>query len=209
MCVDFTDLNKACPKDPYPLPNIDRLIDGASGCNMPSFTDAYYGYNQIRMNPMDAPHTAFMSDTCNYYYNVMPFGLKNAWATDQRLMDRVFAEQIGKNLEVYIEDMVVKTMEEGEHDQDLADILNLVRKYYMRLNPAKCSFGVQVGKFLGFMLTNRGIEANLKKCQAIIDMRSPSSVKEVQQFTGKNSFIQIFVVCRREVFSLLHIFEEK
>ncbi|PNX71103.1 hypothetical protein L195_g026974, partial [Trifolium pratense] len=94
--------------------------------------------------------------------------------------------------------MVVKTMEEGEHDQDLADILNSVRKYNMRLNPAKCSFGVQVGKFLGFMLTNRGIEANPEKCQAIIDMRSPSSVKEVQQLTGKIVVLSRFLSCAGE-----------
>jgi hypothetical protein len=198
MCVDFTDLNKACPKDPYPLPNIDRLIDGASGYKMLSFMDAYSGYNQIKMNPTDAPHTAFMTNTCNYFYNVMPFGLKNAGATYQRLMDRVFSEQIGKNLEVYIDDMVVKTTEEGEHDQDLGDILASVRKYNMRLNPAKCSFGVQSGKFLGFMLTNRGIEANPDKCQAIIDMRSPTSVKEVQQLTGRIAALSRFLSCAGE-----------
>jgi hypothetical protein len=198
MCVDFTDLNKACPKDPYPLPNIDRLIDGATGYKMLSFMDAYSGYNQIKMNPADAPHTAFMSNTCNYFYNVMPFGLKNAGATYQRLMDRVFSEQIGKNLEVYIDDMVVKTTEEGEHDQDLGDILASVRKYNMRLNPAKCSFGVQSGKFLGFMLTNRGIEANPDKCQAIIDMRSPTSVKEVQQLTGRIAALSRFLSCAGE-----------
>ncbi|WJX58397.1 hypothetical protein P8452_43858 [Trifolium repens] len=198
MCVDFTDLNKACPKDPYPLPNIDRLIDGASGYKMLSFMDAYSGYNQIEMNPADAPHTAFMSNTCNYFYNVMPFGLKNAGATYQRLMDRVFSEQIGKNLEVYIDDMVVKTTEEGEHDQDLDDILASVRKYNMRLNPAKCSFGVQSGKFLGFMLTNRGIEANPDKCQAIIDMRSPTTVKEVQQLTGRIAALSRFLSCAGE-----------
>jgi hypothetical protein len=181
MCVDFTDINKACPKDdPYPLSNIDRLIDGASGYKMLSFMDAYSGYNQIKMNPTDAPHTTFMTNTCNYFYNVMPFGLKNAGATCQRLMDRVFSEQISKNIEVYIDDMVVKTTESGTHDQDLSDILASVRKYNMRLNPTKCSFGVQSGKFLGFMLTNRWIEANLDKCQAITYMRSPTSVKEVQ-----------------------------
>ncbi|GAU40547.1 hypothetical protein TSUD_367500 [Trifolium subterraneum] len=143
MCVDFTDLNKACPKDPYPLPNIDRLIDGASGYKTLSFMDVYSGYNQIKMHPMDAQHTTFMSNTCNYFYNVMPFGLKNAGATYQRLMDRVFVKQIGKNLEVYIDDMVVKTQKEGKHDKDLEDILKSVRKYNMRLNPAKCYFGVQ------------------------------------------------------------------
>jgi hypothetical protein len=187
MCVDFTDLNKACPKDPYPLPSIDRLIDGASGYKTLSFMDAYSGYNQIKMNAADAPSTTFMKNTCNYFYNVMPFGLKNAGATYQRLMDRVFSQQIGRNLEVYIDDMVVKTPEEGDHGKDLAEILASVRKYNMRLNPAKCSFGVQAGKFLGFMLTRRGIEVNPEKCQAIINMRSPTSVKEVQQLTGRTS----------------------
>ncbi|MCI27251.1 hypothetical protein A2U01_0048449, partial [Trifolium medium] len=142
-------------------------------------------YNQIKMNPIDAPHTAFMTNTCNYHYNVMPFALKNAGATYQRLMDRIFSQLIEKNLEVYIDDMVVKTTNEGDHDQNLGDILASVKKYNMRLNPAKCSFGVQAGKFLGFMLTNRGIEINPEKCQAIIDMRSPTIVKEVQQLTGR------------------------
>ncbi|GAU33358.1 hypothetical protein TSUD_364830 [Trifolium subterraneum] len=198
MCVDFTDLNKAYPKDPYPLPNIDRLIDGASGYKMLSFMDAYSGYNQIKMHPMDAQHTTFMSNTCNYFYNVMPFGLKNAGATYQRLMDKVFLEQIGKNLEVYIDDMVVKTQKEGEHDQDLGDILKSVRKYNMRLNPAKCSFGVQAGKFLDFLLTHGGIEANPDKCQAIINMRSPTSVKEVQQLTGRITALSRFLSCSGE-----------
>ncbi|GAU40790.1 hypothetical protein TSUD_348870 [Trifolium subterraneum] len=208
MCVVFKDLNKACPKDLYPLPNIDRLIDGASGYKTLSFMDAYSSYNQIKMHPMDvqhttfmsntAQHTAFMSNTCNYFYNVMPFGLKNAGATYQRLMDRVFVEQIGKNLEVYIDDMGVKTQKEGEHDEDLDDIMKLVRKYNMRLNPAKCSFGVQAGKFLGFLLTHRGIEANPDKCQAIINMRSPTSVKEVQQLTGRIVALSKFLSCSGE-----------
>jgi hypothetical protein len=180
MCVDFTDLNKSCPKDPYPLPSIDRLIDGASGYKMLSFMDAYSGYNQIKMSAADAPHTAFMTNTCNYFYKVMPFGLKNVGATYQRLMDRVFARQIGRNLEVYIDDMVIKSIDDNSHHQDLEEILTTVRKYNMRLNPTKCSFGVQAGKFLGFMLTSRGIEANPEKCKAIIEMRSPTSVKEVQ-----------------------------
>jgi hypothetical protein len=198
MCVDFTDLNKACPKDPYPLPSIDRLIDGASGYKLLSFMDAYSGYNQIKMSAPDAPHTAFMTNTCNYFYKVMPFGLKNAGATYQRLMDRVFANQIGRNLEVYIDDMVVETRREGNHHSDLEEILSSVRKYNMRLNPTKCSFGVQAGKFLGFMLTNRGIEANPEKCQAIIDMRSPETVKEVQQLTGRISALSRFLSCAGE-----------
>ncbi|GAU37228.1 hypothetical protein TSUD_375300 [Trifolium subterraneum] len=162
MCVDFTDLNKECPKDLYPLPNIDRLIDGASGYKTLSFMDAYSG------------------------------------ATYQRLMDRVFVEQIGKNLELYIDDMIVKTQKEGEHDKDLEDILKSFRKYNMRLNPAKCSFGVQAGKLLGFLHTHRGIDANPDKFQAIIDMRSPTSVKEVQQLTGRIAALSRFFSCSGE-----------
>ena len=81
MCVDFTDLNKACPKDSYPLPNIDALVDSASGYKMLSFLDAFSGYNQIKMHPRDECKTAFMTETCSYCYKVMPFGLKNAGAT--------------------------------------------------------------------------------------------------------------------------------
>jgi hypothetical protein len=113
-------------------------------------------------------------------------------------MDRVFAQQIGRNLEVYIDDMVVKTLEGGSHSTDLAEILSSVRKYDMRLNPAKCSFGVQAGKFLGFMLTRRGIEANPEKCQAIINMRSPTTVKEVQQLTGRIAALSRFLSCAGE-----------
>ncbi|GAU32939.1 hypothetical protein TSUD_153560 [Trifolium subterraneum] len=122
----------------------------------------------------------------------------NAGTTYQRLMDRVFQKQIGKNLEVYIDDMVVKTAKEGDHDRDLEEILKEVRRYNMRLNPAKCSFGVQAGKFLGFMLTSRGIEANPEKCQAIINMRSPTTVKEVQQLTGRIAALSRFLSCADE-----------
>lgn len=95
MCVDFTDLNKTCPSDPYLLPHIDRLIDGAFSFNLLSYMDAYSSYNQIRMNLLDAPKTEFMTNNSNYYYEVTPFRLKNIWATYQRLMDMVFASQIG------------------------------------------------------------------------------------------------------------------
>jgi hypothetical protein len=195
MCVDYTDLNMACPKDPYPLPNIDHLIDSASGYQTLSFMDAYSGYNQIRMDPLDAPKTAFMTNTKNYHYDVMSFGLKNAGATFQRSMDTAFSQQIGRNLEVYIDDLVAKTKEGNSHADDLEEILSQVRRYRIRLNPAKCSFGVQAGKFLGFLLTRRGIEANPEKCQAIISMRSPSCVKEVQQLTGRLAALSRFLSC--------------
>jgi len=107
MCVDFMDLNKACPKDSYPLPSIDALVDSASGCKMLSFLDAFSGYNQIKMHPRDESKTTFMMETCSYCYKVMAFGLKNAGATYQRLMDKVLAPMLGRNVHAYVDDMVV------------------------------------------------------------------------------------------------------
>lgn len=179
MCVDYTNLNMACPKDQYALPNIDHLIDNALGFKTVSFMDAYSVYNQIRMDPLNAPKTALMTNNKNYHYEVMPFGLRNAGSTFQRCMDTTFAQQIGRNLEVYIDDIVAKTKEGFSHTDDLEEILGQVRKYNMRLNPTKCSFGVQTGKFLGFLLTRRGIEANPDKCQVmIINMRSRQTSKK-------------------------------
>jgi len=172
MWVDFTDLNKACPKDSYPLPSIDALVDSASGCKMLSFLDAFSGYNQIKMHPCDESKTAFMTEMCCYCYKVIPFGLKNAGATYQRLMDKVLAPMLGRNVQAYVDDMVVTSQERGRHATNLEELFATIAKYRLKLNPEKCVFGVEAGKFLGFMLTERGIEANPDKCAAIIAMRS-------------------------------------
>src|ERR1051325_10812890 len=100
------------------------------------------------MNPADASKTAFMTERKNFYYRVMPFGLKNASATYQRLMDMVFAPQIGRNIEVYVDDMVIKTTPGADHVTDIRETFAAVRKFNMRLNPDKCTFGMQAGKFL-------------------------------------------------------------
>ncbi|XP_068474937.1 uncharacterized protein [Phaseolus vulgaris] len=194
MCVDFTDLNKACPKDSYPLPSIDALVDSASGCKKLSFLDAFSGYNQIKMHPRDEMKTAFMTKTCSYCYKVMPFGLKNAGATYQRLMDKVLAPMLGRNVQAYVDDMVVTSQERGRHTTDLEELFATISKYCLKLNPEKCVFGVEAGKFLGFMLTERRIEANPDKCATIIAMRSPTSVKEVQQLTGRMATLSRFVL---------------
>nr|KYP33430.1 Retrovirus-related Pol polyprotein from transposon opus [Cajanus cajan] len=159
----------------------DRLVDGASGHGILTFLDAYSGYNQIPMHSRDEEKTAFITDSANYCYQVMPFGLKNAGATYQRLMNKVFQHQIGRNMEVYVDDMVVKSRDLDRHVVDLSEVFQQLRKYDMRLNPEKCVFGVSGGKFLGFMLSARGIEANPDKCMAIINMVSPQSLKQVQQ----------------------------
>lgn len=129
------------------------------------------------MNPLDAPKTEFMKNMKNYYYKVMPFKLKSAGDTYQRLMDMVFSSQIGQNLEEYVDDMVIKTPENCMHAEDLEETFTSIKSHNMRLNPKKYIFGVQAEKFLGFMLTNGGIKENLNKFQAFIDMRGPSTVK--------------------------------
>nr|KYP55608.1 Retrovirus-related Pol polyprotein from transposon opus [Cajanus cajan] len=184
MCTDYTNLNKACPKDAYPLPNIDRLVDGASGHKFLSFLDAYSGYNQIHMHPQDEEKTAFITETANYCYQVMSFGLKNAGATYQRLMNKIFSDHIGRSMEVYVDDMVVKSSNVYAHAHDLTEVFQALRQHQMRLNPEKSVFEVSGGKFLGFMLSDRGIEANPDKCQAILDMKSPNTLKEVQKLVG-------------------------
>ncbi|XP_057443228.1 uncharacterized protein LOC130735146 [Lotus japonicus] len=195
MCTDYTDLNKHCPKDSYPLPNIDKLVDRASGFGMLSLMDAYSGYHQIRMYQPDEEKTAFMTNQANYCYQTMSFGLKNAGVTYQRLMDKVFDKQVGRNMEIYVDDMVVKSEEMLGHCSDLKEAFGELRKHDMRLNPEKCSFGIQSGKFLGFMITRRGIEANPDKCKAILEMQSPTSVKDVQKLTGRIAALSRFLPC--------------
>ncbi|RDX78659.1 hypothetical protein CR513_41033, partial [Mucuna pruriens] len=193
MYTDYTDLNKACPKDSYPLPSIDRLVDNVAGFTFLSFMDAYSGYNQIRMHMQDEEKTTFITDEGAFCYKVMPFGLKNAGATYQRLMDKIFGGILGEDVEVYVDDMVAKSQGMEEHCKALGRVFCILREHQLCLNPNKCSFGVRVGKFLGFMLTERGIEANLEKCQAITNVRSPRSVKEVQQFMGKVTTLARFI----------------
>ncbi|XP_020233796.1 uncharacterized protein LOC109813916 [Cajanus cajan] len=199
ICTDYTNLNKACPKDAYPLPNIDRLVDGASGHRILTFLDAYSGYNQIRMHPRDEEKTAFITDSANYCYQVIPFGLKNAGATYQRLMNKVFRHQLGRSMEVYVDDMVVKSHDISNHVADLSEVFQQLRRYDMRLNLEKCVFGVSGGKFLGFMLSARGIEANPDKCMAIVNMVSPQNLKEVQKLAGRLTALSRFLPCLAEL----------
>ncbi|XP_034218921.1 uncharacterized protein K02A2.6-like [Prunus dulcis] len=175
MCVDYTNLNRACPKDNFPLPRIDQLVDATAGHALLSFMDAYSGYNQIFMNPEDQAHTSFITDRGLYCYKAMPFGLKNAGATYQRLVNHLFAPLIGNTMEVYVDDMLVKSRTADKHIPNLSAMFAILKRYKMRLNPTKCAFGVASGKFIGFMISQRGNEANPEKIQTILDMTIPNT----------------------------------
>ena len=155
--------------------------------------DAFSGYNQISMDPDDQEKTSFVTGQGTYCYRVMPFGLKNVGATYQRLVNRMFQKQIGASMEVYIHDMFVKSTTTELHITHLVEAFLILKEYNMKLNPAKCAFGVSVEKFLGFIVNNRGIEVNLDKIKAVLDMPSPSSIKEVQRLTGRIAALSRFV----------------
>jgi ribonuclease HI len=192
-CVDFRNLNKACPKDEFPLPNMDLLIDSAAGSAMFSFMDGFSGYNQIRMSPRDAEKTAFRTPIGNFYYTVMPFGLKNAGATYQRTMTAMFHDMIHQEIEDYVDDIVVKSKKREDHVEVLRKVFERCRLYKLKMNPLKCAFGVSAGKFLGFLVHNRGIDVDPAKASAIATMRPPTSHKELKSFLGRLSYIRRFI----------------
>ena len=135
---------------------------------MLSFLDAFSGYHQIPMHSPDAEKTSFITPHGLYCYNVMPFGLKNVRATYQMLVTKMFRPFLGSTMEVYIDDMLVKSKQRSDHAMHLQQTFDLLRKYDMKLNPLKCAFGVSADRFLGFMVTQTGIEANLAQLKAIL-----------------------------------------
>ena len=195
------DLNKACSKDPFPMPRIDQLVNATVGHPRMSFLDAFQGYHQIPLALEDQEKTTFVTPTGNYHYKVMPFGLKNAGSTYQRMMTIMFEPQLGKNIEIYVDDMVVKSKMVSEHLGDLGSTFNDLRKHKLRLNASKCYFGVGPGKFLGYMVTHRGIKVNPDQIKAINDPKPPRNAKEVQKLTGMIATLNRFIsrsadICR-------------
>ena len=175
------------------MPKIDQLVDATVGHPWMSFLDAFQGYHQIPLASDDQEKTTFVTHIGNYYYKVMPFGLKNAGSTYQRMMTRMFESLLGKNIEIYIDDMVVKSKMVSEHLGDLRIIFKVLRNYKLRLNTSKCSFSVGSGKFLGYMVTHRGIEVNPNQIKAINNLRSPRNPKEVQKLIGMAVALNRFI----------------
>uniref|UniRef100_A0A2N9ITV2 Uncharacterized protein n=1 Tax=Fagus sylvatica TaxID=28930 RepID=A0A2N9ITV2_FAGSY len=166
VCVDFRDLNRACPKDDFPLPNTEL---------------------------MDEELTAFRTPKGIYCYKVMPFGLKNAGATYQRAMQKIFDDILHKIVQCYVDDLVVKTRKREEHIRDLRIVFNRLRKYQLKMNPLKCAFGVTSGKFLGFIIRHRGIEVDQSKIDAIQRMPEPKNLRELRSLQGHLAYIRRFI----------------
>jgi hypothetical protein len=193
MCIDFTDLNKACPKYEYALPRIDSLVDVAATSELMSLLDYYSVYHQIWMKKEDEPKTSFITPSGTYYYLRMPEGLKNAGGSFSKMTAKVFCSQIGRNVLTYVDDIIVKSTKQENHITDLQETFANFRKAGLKLNPEKYVFGVKKGKFLGCLVSTKGIEANPNKIEAILRMEPPKSRKGAQRLTERLASLNIFI----------------
>jgi hypothetical protein len=195
VCIDFRDLNSATPMDGYRMPVADLLIDAAAGHKVISFMDGNAGYNRIYMAVEDVAKTAFRcpGHIGLFEWIVMTFGLKNAGATYQRAMNYIFHELIGKIVEIYIDDVMIKSLDHESHLTDVRKTLECTRKHGLMMNLNKCALGVSVGEFLGFLVHEGGIEVGKKRMKAIDEVVPLTNLKELQSLLGKINFVRRFI----------------
>jgi hypothetical protein len=193
MCIDYTDLNRHCPKDPFPLPRIDQVVDSTAGSALLCLLDCYSGYHQIALKVSDQDKTTFITPHDIYCYTTMTFGLKNAGATYHKATHKCLESQISKNVEAYVDDVVIKTTNEDDLIANLAQTFAKLRHYRWKLNPEKGVFGVPSDKLLGFMVSHRGIEANPTKVDAIRRMSRPTRKKVVMKLTDMMAALGRFI----------------
>jgi hypothetical protein len=193
MCVDYTSLNKACPKVPFSLPRIDQIVNSTAGCELLCFLDAYSGYHQIKMKESDQLATSFITPFGIFCYVTMPFGLRNAGATYQRCMQHVFGDHIRRTVEAYVDDIEVKTRKADDLVSDLCMAFDCLRENGVKLNPEKCVFGVPRGILLGYIVSQRGIEPNPKKVAALEWMGPIRDLKGAQKVMGCLAALSRFI----------------
>ncbi|KAM1639367.1 hypothetical protein ACFXTN_008663 [Malus domestica] len=187
ICIDFRNLNLATPKGEYTMPISDLLIDAAANHAILSFMDGHAGYNQIFITKVDVHKTALRCPGAlgTYEWVVMPFGLKNVGATYQRAMNTLFHDLIGTIVEVYIDDVVIKSKRRQTHLDDLRQAFLRMCQHNLKMNPAKCAFGVSAGNFLGFLVHHHGIEVDANKARVIINAPPPTMKKQLQFLLDK------------------------
>jgi hypothetical protein len=182
-----------CPKDHFGLLRIDQVVDSTVGCVLLCFLDYYSGNHQITFKEEDQIKTVFITPFGTYAYKTMSFGLKNAGATYQHAIQMCFTDQLHRNVETYVDDVVIKTRNPEDLIMNFEETFNSLRRFRWKLNPTKCIFGVPSGKLLGFIVSNRGIEANPMKVTAITDMKTPATIKDVQKLTGCMAALNRFI----------------
>jgi hypothetical protein len=193
MCIDFTSLNKACHIDEYHMPRIYQIINSTSSCELLSFRDAYLGYHQISLAIDDKEKSAFITPFGIFCYTKMVFRLKNGGATYQKCIHIILVPQIGRNIEAFIDGIVVKLKRRGDLLDDLKETFDNLRKDKMMLNPKKCVFRVSSGKLFDYMVLSRGIDVNPKKVETIEQLQSPQTRKEIQKLIGMMVALSRFI----------------
>jgi ribonuclease HI len=193
MCIDFIDLKKACTEDEFSLPRIDSLVDAVATSELMSLLDYYSGYHQIWMKKEDEPKTRFITPSGTYCYLQMPEGLKNAGGSFSRMTAKVPYSQIGKNVLTYVDGIIVRSMKQENRIADLQETFANFRKAGLKLNPEKCVFGVKKRKFLGCLVSTKGIEANPSKIEVILQMEPPKSRRGAQRLTGRLASLNRFI----------------
>ncbi|XXG62700.1 hypothetical protein AAC387_Pa05g1015 [Persea americana] len=169
------------------------MIDNTCGFERMTFMDGFSGYNQIKMHPEDERYTSFRTPFGVYCYTVMPFGLKNASATYQRAIMKIFQDMQHKTVECYVDDLVVKSKRKEDHLKDHREVFLRLRKHKLRMNPLKCFFSVSSGKFLGFIVRKAGIELDPIKVKAILEMSSPRTLRKLKGLQGRLAYIRWFI----------------
>eukprot|EP00253_Pinus_taeda_P019234 PITA_19234 len=198
VCVDYHDINWACPKDNFPTPYIDQIIDECAGSEMYSFMDGFFGYNQINIAPADQHKTAFICPWGTFAYKKLPFGLKNASATFQRVMSYAFHD-IRHIVQPYLDDLPAHSAKRKDHPAHLHEIFLRCRHYNIRLNPHKCVFCIEAGRLLGFVVSKEGIRLDPLKVEAIVNLPPPATLQQLQSLQGKANFLHRFVPNYAEV----------
>jgi hypothetical protein len=192
MCTDFTDLNKCCPKDDFPLSRIDKVVNSTVGCETMALLDYFLGYHQIWIRKEVEEKTSFITPFSTYYLR-MPEGLKNVGPTFCRMMKVILKDQMQRNVFAYVDDIVVASRKKATHIQDLAETFTNMRKAQLKLNPEKCMFDVRTGKVLGYLVSVKRIKANPDKINIIVNMKPLQYRKEVQRLTGRITALNRFM----------------
>jgi hypothetical protein len=180
MCIDFTDLNKATPKDSYPLPRMDQVVDSAANTAIMSLLDCFSGYHQCWMAKEDEEKISFIT-------------LFGTFCFVTRMTRTVFKPQIDKNIQAYVDDLIVKSSSRASHVSDLAETFANMRRVGLKLNPEKCVFGVTKGKILGCLISAKRIEANPDNIRAIREMEEPKMKKDIQKLNGRVAALNRFI----------------
>jgi hypothetical protein len=193
MCTDFTDLNKCCPKDDFPLTRIDKIIDSATGCKIMALLDCFFGYHHIWLRREDEENTSFITPFGTYYYLRMPEVLRNARPTFYRLMKVVLKDQVRIIVLSYVDDIIVASKKKATYISDLVETFANMREARLKLNPEKCIFGIMRGKVLRCLVSTKGIKANLDEIKGILQMVPPQTRKEVYKLTGRIAVLNRFI----------------